>query len=914
MKVLRSTLVIGLAAFAAACGDKVNIVQPTTNTTPTVNSVTVTPGTATMSVGGTVNFTAAVDVSNGAATTVTWASSDNSKVSVDASGKATALAATPGVAICATSTVNTAKVGCASVVVSASVNIPATVSIQSITVNGTNGTTVDPTNVNGKIDVTLNVSPGSQTVQRVVLLVGGVRADSQVFTAAMSAALRYAADKAIETQTTFPQILFSINTGAYDATTGAPKWTNGQKAISAQLYTTAGGSTTAATATAQTNLTFKNVDGFAVSWNASTTTVPAGATDAAGYRWYGNGKISISAVPVMYSGSSVGTVTAAIGANGACAAFTAATASATTLTSGAYAITLNPGATASATPACQTAPNTIVITATNANGDNLTLATNGVVNTVPGLRWDNVAPGVPAFANNPNGRANNWVNDAVSFNTVVSTTNKDGWLAAAVTDANVGGTITYTVKAASGTTVAKAVAGTAMTSAASLANSPTNTTYCAVVYAADQLGNTVADPAAGACAGTTQTIAFGVDRIAPIVTVNTGAGNAKSLRIFNGANNLVFTLSDTGVNAAAANITVKGTAVRFGGTAAADTVTINSTVAPPTTTSTTAGSATNGYWTVSAAGSDQAGNSVTVTPYIYLVDGTAAGASNALQTNAGLTAGGAESFFATATDNVDLDSAYVTHNMIDGAAATWPFRLQTQLLQPSPFLVASPVKSVTVTGTWPAFPRGFATVASGAAISTASGALAAQVGTTAVTFWVYDQTDQSTGTLDAGSTANAPASIAYTAVNGPAAAAWANTNTAATVTIGSTRLTAAAALNQASGAGKVTTDTVTVTVAATGLATPPSAAPFSRGELWIRTNNATATGAPSAASKGFQLLSTLTPTLVYDGQAQTATWTYTYVFTPGKAYKAGTAFYGFVGYDSKFNALITPSAALTIAP
>jgi hypothetical protein len=55
--------------------------------------------------------------------------------------------------------------------------------------------------------------------------------------------------------------------------------------------------------------------------------------------------------------------------------------------------------------------------------------------------------------------------------------------------------------------------------------------------------------------------------------------------------------------------------------------------------------------------------------------------------------------------------------------------------------------------------------------------------------------------------------------------------------------------------------------------------------------------------------------VTYDGQAQVAKWTYTYVFTPGAAYKAGTAFYGFVGYDSKFNAAITPSAAaFTIAP
>ena len=52
MKVLRFSLVAAAAVFAAACGDKVNVVGPETPTTPTpdVTSVTVAPATATMSV------------------------------------------------------------------------------------------------------------------------------------------------------------------------------------------------------------------------------------------------------------------------------------------------------------------------------------------------------------------------------------------------------------------------------------------------------------------------------------------------------------------------------------------------------------------------------------------------------------------------------------------------------------------------------------------------------------------------------------------------------------------------------------------------------------------------------------------------------------------------------------------------
>ena len=141
MKVLRFSLVAAAAVFAAACGDKVNVVGPDTTPTPTptpdVTSVTVAPATATMSVGETVNMTASVTAINGAAATVTWSSSDATKASVDANGKVTAIAATPGVAICATSTVKSDRKGCASVVVQAATTVvPATISISSITTGG----------------------------------------------------------------------------------------------------------------------------------------------------------------------------------------------------------------------------------------------------------------------------------------------------------------------------------------------------------------------------------------------------------------------------------------------------------------------------------------------------------------------------------------------------------------------------------------------------------------------------------------------------------------------------------------------------------------------------------------------------------------------------------------------------------
>ncbi len=140
MKVLRSTLVAGAAIFAAACGDKVTVTQPPTP--HAVNSILVTPSTPTINVGDHLLLTASVNADSGVATTVTWKSADATKASVDASGNVTGVAATAGVSVCATSTADVTKQGCAAVVVAPQqVPVPATVTIQSITAGplGLNG-------------------------------------------------------------------------------------------------------------------------------------------------------------------------------------------------------------------------------------------------------------------------------------------------------------------------------------------------------------------------------------------------------------------------------------------------------------------------------------------------------------------------------------------------------------------------------------------------------------------------------------------------------------------------------------------------------------------------------------------------------------------------------------------------------
>jgi len=85
--------------------------------TPTVTSVTVTPSTATASVGATVQLTATVAVTNFAPKSVTW-TSDNDNVTVNASGLVTINTGATGTAtITATSTFDSTKTDTATITI-----------------------------------------------------------------------------------------------------------------------------------------------------------------------------------------------------------------------------------------------------------------------------------------------------------------------------------------------------------------------------------------------------------------------------------------------------------------------------------------------------------------------------------------------------------------------------------------------------------------------------------------------------------------------------------------------------------------------------------------------------------------------------------------------------------------------------
>jgi hypothetical protein len=527
MNFSRKTILVVGAALLAACGDKVTV-QEYTPPPPTakVNSVEVTPLSATLNIGQTITMTAAVNADAGLATTVTWSSSDATKASVSTAGVVTAVAATPGVAICATSTVDTGKKGCATVVVTPATQvIPATVSINSITAQGNLNGTVNPAAVAGAIDVTLNINPGNQTISKVEVLFGSVVAYTQNFTAAQAAALRFAADEAVAAQTTFPQVVAPINTAAFNATTGVPTWMNGPTTLQAKIYTTASGSSQAASASVSQTLTLANANAFSTTTAVANSGTPGAANNAAGFR-YTRGDLTATIITVSYNGVAADNIvvnfgTAACDGSATAQRTKAATKSGSTFTatfanSGAAAATnlsnysFNAGACAAAN---LTGEQFSIVAATDAAGNAFT-TTALPINVGSGYRMDNWAPTAPTLnftiasvRNNAN-----WVNDGVAFNALAAS---GGAISVASTD-NVGG-VGLSTTATSVYQVT--VGGNVIANASSLAESATNATYTATAKAVDLVGNTSAASAAAT---------FGVDRTIPTFTYG-GPADATAL-------------------------------------------------------------------------------------------------------------------------------------------------------------------------------------------------------------------------------------------------------------------------------------------------------------------------------------------------------------------------------------------------
>lgn len=571
MRVLRSSLFVAATAIiAAACGDKINLPSTPTGTTTTttakINSVLVAPSSATISVGQQIPLTAVVDADAGITPTVKWTSSSTAAATVDLNtGLVTGVTASPGVAICATaSAANVAsKENCATIVVQpGTTTTPAVIQISSVTDGNPGGSlnnpvAVPPGFVTGQINVSVQLSPGTAIIDSVYLMMNGKLAGVQKFTHTQSAALRFAANDAIASQSLLPTIVFSINTAKYAtdgcgtavppgtpgssllapvAPCGTPTWGNGPDTLVAIVRDSQPGKPGHPTQSAQAPaMLLRNADAWLLNTTLAATT--QAHTNAAGYNYVGGqtASVTVSAVPVIYTaGATIASANVSYGTTACDASLGAQRTIPLSNTPPAI------GFTAYFSRAPQKAEkvvggfgqdvnnyefNASACAAKNAAGGEGAYVAGwmyGLPNTTTGLggpnsfalgfvpvvyRLDNKAPGAPTFESNPNTRQNGWVNAAVSFTGIWNVaTAKDNMDVMGTPDAGVGG---YLLNARLGAVGAGGTVGAALLAQTPDTNgSPSpallpsdQNAYCGVISATDWLGNeSTLPPATTLCA------------------------------------------------------------------------------------------------------------------------------------------------------------------------------------------------------------------------------------------------------------------------------------------------------------------------------------------------------------------------------------------------------------------------------
>ena len=236
-------LITGLIALVvAACGDDVQVVEPTPPPTPPVTA-TMAPPSATVAVGSSVVF--AVNASGGAAgAAASWTcASSNTGIATasttSAGCQATGVAA-GGVTITAVVTKGSETVNVGSQLTVTSdegptqpTGQPAFILIGGI--NDSDGATAEMP-ITGTVSVLVNVERGDQTLAHLNLLVDGEVVASQSFGPAMAAPEDddAAAEQAVHT------FSFLLDTKGYDADTGAPDYANGPHTIAAELTVVGG--------------------------------------------------------------------------------------------------------------------------------------------------------------------------------------------------------------------------------------------------------------------------------------------------------------------------------------------------------------------------------------------------------------------------------------------------------------------------------------------------------------------------------------------------------------------------------------------------------------------------------------------------------------------------------------------------
>jgi hypothetical protein len=311
-------VVLGALALAAAtgltaCGDKI-----TNNPTPvdsTIHSVTVTPPSLTLKIGDVSPLSASVQAGPGAKDkTVKWASGNAAVATVDANGVVTAKGG-GNTTVTATSNADPSVSGAAAI--SVGQTAPATVTIATINqgvgcqpgAGVTPGLPANLLNACGQLDVTLNVDPGSGTLAGVDLIMNCTgNGNSGVDTVVATQGSAASNVTPMVSDATAP-ITLSVNTAAFNATTGVVSFRNAPCTLKARARLVG----SAQTANTSTSLTLNNVDvkiltnSFAAGTGADGTAQLTSANDANGLPWHA-GSVTVAVVPVLYSGRTVASV------------------------------------------------------------------------------------------------------------------------------------------------------------------------------------------------------------------------------------------------------------------------------------------------------------------------------------------------------------------------------------------------------------------------------------------------------------------------------------------------------------------------------------------------------------------------------------------------------------------------------
>ena len=328
-----------------------------------------------------------------------------------------------------------------------------------LVITGITDASEDDDTYSGRLTASVDIERGDARFEKITLYVDGTEVASQSFGLAPAPA----EDPELAAQ----QVVFSLSfdSDEYDET-GAVAYSNGAHDIVVGL--TVQGSTEEVFSN-QFEVEFDNTDGVHVAVSGQTR-LPALGQDG-GY-WYGGpgAGFDLTAVPVMYSGSIVPSVTLREGFCGE---------------SDAEAIAAAPY---TFTPDCGGHEGPVDPSSFNIGP--APVKTLNAEDEIFSIQLDYAGPGAPVFRPNPNDRQEGWINDAVGLAakhvTSGSKKNLDGWLFYGATGGGVGGN---TVQLQVGEDIEEALAATASSTPVLPAASKKNDAYCFVASAVDDLGN-----------------------------------------------------------------------------------------------------------------------------------------------------------------------------------------------------------------------------------------------------------------------------------------------------------------------------------------------------------------------------------------------------------------------------------------